>query len=260
MEYFSGLSEFIRMTFVQAIIFATIAILIFLYGMIGALQKWGSGVTGYALEPQAGKKGSAIRFLKTWWKQVTEASHAPHAKPLLEVLILDVLFQRRILKRSPLRWIMHFSIFAGWMTLFALSGLMFTVEITEMLGIHLPFTAFQFREFLSFPNYVFGYLLLIGVLIALVRRLFVTEVREASIMYDWVLLAGVFIITISGFVADGIRNGLIWGVGLSPETAPPAALFHSIISLLFCISMVPYSKYIHVIATPLAILANKGGE
>lgn len=260
MEYFSGLSEFIKMTFAQAIIFAAIAILIFLYGMIGALQKWGSGVTGYGLEPQAGQKGSAIRFLKTWWSQVREASHAPHAKPLLEVLILDVLFQRRILKRSSLRWIMHFSIFAGWMTLFALSGMMFTVEMIEKLGIELPFTTAQFRDFLSFPNYVFGYLLLVGVLIAIVRRLFITEVREASIMYDWILLAGVFIITITGFWADGIRNGLIWGLGLNPMTAPPAALFHSVISLLFCIAAVPYTKYIHVIATPLAILANKGGE
>lgn len=260
MLYFSGLTEALRMTFVQAILFATIAILIFLYGMIGVLQKWGSGVTGYGLEPQTGKKGSAIRFLKTWWGQVTEASHAPHAKPLLEVLILDVLFQRRILKRSVLRWIMHFSIFAGWMTLFALSGLMFSVEMIEKLGIELPFTTAEFRDMLSFPNYVFGYLLLIGVLIAVIRRLFVTEVRQASIMYDWILLAGVLLITLTGFFADGIRTGIIWGLGLDPSTAPPAALFHSVISLLFCIAYVPYSKYIHVIATPLAILANKGGE
>ncbi len=260
MEYFSGLSEFIRMTFVQAILFAAIAILIFLYGLIGALQKWGTGTVGYALEPQVGQKGSAIRFLKTWWSQVTEASHAPHAKPLLEVLIFDIIFQRRILKRSSLRWIMHFSIFTGWMTLFSLSGLIFAVEMIEKIGIELPFTTSEFRDFLSFPNYVFGYLLLFGVLIAIIRRLFVAEVREASIMYDWVLLIGVFIITITGFIADGIRNGLIWGFGLNPATAPPAALFHSIISLLFCIAAIPYTKYIHVIATPLAILANKGGE
>jgi heterodisulfide reductase subunit E len=259
MAYFSGLSDTLRMTFVQIMIFASIAIVIFLYGMIANLQKWGSGVTGYALEPQAGQKGSAIRFLKTWWGQVTEEAHG-HGKPILEVLILDILFQRRILKRSALRWFMHLCIFGGWMTLFALSGLMFAVEMIEKIGIELPFTPGEFRDFLAVPNYIFGYILLIGVLIAIVRRLFVSEVREASIMYDWVLLAGVFIITISGFIADGIRTGFIWGFGLNPATAPPAALFHSIISLLFCIAYVPYSKYIHVIATPLAILANKGGE
>ena len=135
MAYYSGLSETLKMTFVQIMIFSTIAIVIFLYGMISNLQKWGSGVTGYALEPQVGQKGSAIRFLKTWWRQVTEVTHHGHGKPILEVLILDILFQRRILKRSPFRWFMHFCIFAGWMSLFSLSGMMFTVEMTEKLGI-----------------------------------------------------------------------------------------------------------------------------
>ncbi|AKB48540.1 MAG TPA: respiratory nitrate reductase subunit gamma [Methanosarcina vacuolata] len=259
MLYFSGLSDALRLTFVQVMIMATLAFVIFIYGLIVAFQKWGTGVTGYALEPQEGKKGSAITFLKTWWKQVTEESHH-HGTPILEILILDIVFQRRILKRSPFRWIMHLCIFGGWMTLFALSGLMFTVEITEKIGIELPFTPDVFREWLSIPNYVFGYILLIGVLIAIVRRLFVSEVREASIMYDWVLIGVIFIVTISGFLADGIRTGLIWSFGLDPAAAPPAALFHSIFSLLFCIAFIPYSKYIHVIAIPLALLANKGGE
>ncbi|HWR25981.1 MAG TPA: disulfide reductase [Methanosarcina sp.] len=260
MEYFSGLSEIMRMTFVQVMIIATIAILIFLYGMMINFQKWGAGVTGYGLEPQEGKKGSAIGFLKTWWKQVTEEAHHGHAKPLLEVLILDILLQRRILKRSGLRWIMHLCIFGGWMTLFALSGLMFAVEMVEKVGLHLPFTAPEFRELLSLPNYIFGYILLIGILIAIARRLLLTEVRQATIMYDWILIGVLFIVTISGFLADGIRTGIIWDFGLDPATAPPAALFHSVISLLFCIAFIPYSKYIHIIATPMAILANKGGE
>jgi heterodisulfide reductase subunit E len=260
MVYFSGLTDALRITFVQMMIISAIAIVIFLYGMIITLQKWGSGATGYALEPQEGKRGSAITFLKTWWKQVTEESHHGHGKPILEILILDILFQRRILKRSPLRWFMHFTIFAGWMTLFALSGLMFSVEMSHLIGIELPFTPYMFREWLSIPNYIFGYILLIGVLIAIVRRLFVSEVREASIMYDWVLIGVVFLVTISGFLADGIRTGFIWSFGLDPSLAPPAALFHSVISLLFCIAFIPYSKYIHIIAIPLALLANKGGE
>lgn len=260
MAYFSGLTDALRITFVQIMILSTIAIVIFLYGMIISLQKWGAGATGYALEPQEGKRGSALTFLKTWWNQVTEESHHGHGQPFLETLILDILFQRRILKRSPLRWFMHFTIFAGWMTLFALSGLMFAVEMTHMIGIELPFTPAEFREILSLPNYIFGYILLIGVLIALVRRLFVSEVREASIMYDWVLIGVVFLVTISGFLADGIRTGIIWDFGLDPSVAPPAALFHSVISLIFCIAFIPFSKYIHIIAIPLALLANKGGE
>ncbi|WP_292371898.1 MULTISPECIES: dihydromethanophenazine:CoB--CoM heterodisulfide reductase subunit HdrE [unclassified Methanosarcina] len=260
MLYFSGLSDALRMTFVQIMIFSAIALVIFLYGLITDFQKWGTGVTGYALEPQEGKKGSAITFLKTWWKQVTAKPHNGHGKPILEILILDILFQRRILKRSPIRWIMHLCIFGGWMTLFALSGLMFSVEMIEKIGIELPFTPAEFRDMLAIPNYIFGYILLIGLLIAIVRRLFVSEVREASIMYDWVLLGVIFIVTISGFLADGIRTGFIWSFGLDPSVAPPAALFHSIFSLIFCIACIPYTKYIHAIAMPLALLANKGGE
>ncbi len=260
MAYFSGLTDALRITFVQMMLVSFIAMVIFAYGMIINFQKWGAGVTGYALEPEAGSKGSAIRFLKTWWNQVVEESHHGHGKPILEVLVLDIVLQRRILKRSPFRWFMHFTLVAGWMSLFALSGMMFTVEMAERV-VELPFTAAQFREFLQVPNDIFGYLLLIGVTIALVRRLFVKDVREASIMYDWVLLGTVFIVTITGFLSDGIRTGDIgWSLGLDPSIAPPAALFHSVISLLFCIAFIPYSKYIHVIATPLAILANKGGE
>lgn len=259
MLYFSGLSDALRMTFVQIMIFSAIAFVIFLYGLISDFQKWGTGVTGYALEPQEGKKGSAITFLKTWWNQVTAESHH-HGESILSILILDILFQRRILKRSPFRWVMHLFIFGGWMTLFALSGMMFAVEMIEKIGIALPFTPAEFRDMLSIPNYIFGYILLIGVLVALVRRLFVSEVREASIMYDWVLIGVVFLVTVSGFLADGIRTGFIWSFGLDPSLAPPAALFHSVISLLFCIAFIPFSKYIHIIATPLAILANKGGE
>lgn len=261
MVYFSGISDALRITFVQMMIFSLIAMIIFVYGMIINLQKWGTGVTGYALEPEPGSKGSAITFIKTWWKQVTAKSpHGGSGVKILEVLVLDILFQRRILRRSPFRWFMHFILVVGWMSLFALSGLMFSVEMIERF-VELPFTAEQFREVLQLPNDIFGYLLLIGVTIAVIRRIFVKEVRKSSIMYDWVLLGTVFIVTITGFISDGIRTGdLGWNLGLDPTFAPPAALFHSVIALLFCIACIPYTKYIHIIAAPLVILANKGGE
>ncbi len=41
MAYFSGLSDALRLTFVQIMILSAIAVVIFLYGMIGNFQKWG---------------------------------------------------------------------------------------------------------------------------------------------------------------------------------------------------------------------------
>ncbi|MDW7731639.1 MAG: disulfide reductase [Methanolobus sp.] len=262
MEYFAGVSDALRLTFVQVMIMANLSIGIFLIGMYINLKKWGMGSTGYGLEPS----GSIFAFPKMLAYQMSEHAHV-HNQSVLETFFLDILFQRRILRRSPLRWFMHFTIFVGWMVLFAMSLAMFLVEMIHMVavaaGVHeLPaiLNPEYFRELLSLPNDIFSYILLTGIIIAIYRRLFVAKVREATIAYDSILLIGLTVITVTGFVADGIRNGTLWGMGLHFEYAPPAALFHVVISLLFCIAYIPFSKYIHMIAIPLALLANKGGE
>ncbi|WP_407357269.1 disulfide reductase [Methanolobus sp. WCC5] len=265
MEYFSGLpinGEILKITFVQVMILANLAIGIFLIGMYMNLKKWGMGSTGYGQPPSK----SILAFPKMLMYQMNEHAHV-HNQSVLETFVLDIIFQRRILRRSPLRWFMHFTIFVGWMTLFVFSLLMFLVEMIHMAGDKIGFHSLPdfmnpeiFRELLSVPNDIFSYILLTGIIIAIYRRLFVAKVREATIAYDSVLLAGLTFIVITGFVADGIRTGRFWGFGLPFEWAPPAALFHVIVSLLFCIAYIPFSKYIHMIAIPLALLANKGGE
>lgn len=259
MEYFAGVSDALRMTFVQVMILATLSIVIFLYGMYINLRKWGLGAEGYGLKPS---NGNLFTFIKTLAYQMSAKGHG-HGQNVLVTLVFDILLQRRILRRSPLRWFMHITIFVGWMALFAMSLLMFLVEVIHMAGVHVYPEIFDpevFRGILSLPNDVFSYILLTGVIIAIIRRLFMPKTREATIAYDSILLGGLAIITVTGFVADGIRNGTFWGLGMHNELAPPAALFHVVISLLFCIAYIPYSKYIHMIAAPLAILANKGGE
>ena len=252
MEYFSGFTDALRITFVQMTIIAIIAIVIFLYGMIINMRKWGLGSTGYGLEPS---KGSARVFLKTLIAQIRSEGHG---QPFLTTLVLDILLQRRTLRRSPLRWFMHITIFVGWMALFIFSLIMFAFEVLEMIGVEANPAAL--RDMLAIPNHVFSYILLVGLIIAILRRLFITDVREKTLAFDSILLIGLTLITITGFISDGIRNGTFWGFGLEDSTAPPAALFHVAISLLFCIAYIPYSKYMHMLATPLTILANKGGE
>ena len=251
MEYYSGLSGE-AISFIAMTMLAFIAIVIFLYGMILNMRKWGLGSTGYGLEPSS---GSARVFLKTLVAQIRSEGHG---QPFLTTLVLDILLQRRILRRSPLRWFMHITIFVGWMALFIFSLMMFASEVLEKL--HLGTDPAALRDMMAVPNDVFSYILLVGLIIAIVRRLFMTNVRENTIAYDSILLFGLTFITITGFISDGIRNGTFWGFGLENTVAPPAAFFHVILSLLFCIAYIPYSKYIHMLATPLSILANKGGE
>jgi heterodisulfide reductase subunit E len=263
MEYFAGISDALRVTFVQMMLLSIIAMAIFIVGMYINLKKWGMGSTGYGQTPSK----SIWAFPKMLMYQMSEHAHV-HNQSILETLVLDILFQRRILRRSKIRWIMHITIFVGWMTLFAMSGAMFFVEMTHMIGEKVGFAEnlpwFMnpeiFRELLAVPNDIFSYILFFGVVIAIYRRLFVAKAREATIAYDSILLIGLAVITISGFVADGIRTGRFWGFGIDYAYAPPASLFHVVLSLLFCIAYIPFSKYIHMIAIPLTLLANKGGE
>lgn len=267
MEYFSGLTETaeiansfgmltesMRITFVAVMIMATISIAIFMLGMYINLKKWGMGSEGYSLKP----KGSIFTFPKALAYQISAKGHG-HGQNIFVTLILDALLQRRALRRSPGRWIMHIAIFGGWIALCIMSVAMFVVEIIHMVGIHI-ISPEVFREMLSFPNDVFSYILLFGIIVAIFRRLFLKKARESTIAFDSVLLVGLTIIVITGFVADGIRNGNFWGFGMQSDLAPPAALFHVVISLFFCIAYIPFSKYMHMIAGPLTLLANKGGE
>jgi heterodisulfide reductase subunit E len=174
---------------------------------------------------------------------------------------------------------MHILIFVGWMGLFALSGLMFFIEITHMVGIEImdPET---FRNLLQFPNQVLGYILFFGVLIALVRRIIIPKVRQNTNSYDSVLIVTLFIVVVTGFIAHAGRyiatgitdfTGLdmlfldykIWTLGGMPiflTYVKELALFHSLLALFVGFSFIPFSKYIHMITSPLTMILNKGGE
>jgi len=263
MEYYSELSFAVMMV----VGFATV--ILFLGGLLFQMKKWGYGSEGYGKPGQGGSIGG---FLKLLLSQIFDKKHE---QGVLTTLVMDILIQRRILKRSVIRWVMHITIFWGWIMLFVFSMLMFVVELLHKYGGMFGETVTKGRPLVeSFPaivtlNEVFGYLLLVGVLIAIARRLFIKEVREGTTFYDAFLIYGLFVIVVTGFISEGIRYAStpqattltdFWSLGISNAASPPAALFHVVISLLFCVAMIPFTKYIHIIATPLSILSHGGGE
>jgi heterodisulfide reductase subunit E len=46
----------------------------------------------------------------------------------------------------------------------------------------------------------------------------------------------------------------------NPIYAPHFALIHTILALFLFALVFPWTKYIHIIATPMTLLANRGGE
>jgi len=100
----------------------------------------------------------------------------------LEVLILDVAFQRRTYRRRKLEWLMHILIFWGWIGLLILTIVAAAAEFTGpfILGSGPEFFIGIWKS-LELPNNIFGWMLVVGIVIAIARRLFSTGKSTFSI-------------------------------------------------------------------------------
>jgi len=237
------------------ILLTVIILAVWIYGIYFNFKKWGLGSTGYRDE----LRDSFWLFLATWIHEAFKDG----IWVFLRTLILDVLLLRRTLARSPVRWVMHLSMFYGFLTLAALSGLGLMIDIVEHFNLlGLAQQAEVAKEIMALPFDIFGYLLLIGSTIAVFRRIFLKSVRDNTSAYDAFLIGAVFLITITGFYAEWMRGNafLVGNLFENPIYAPHFALIHTILALGLFALVLPWSKYIHVIATPLTLLANRGGE
>ncbi len=284
MEYFSGING-IPFTFNVMMGICLVGILVLIVGLLLDIRKWGQGSVGYGIEPAPGKKG----FIGTYFKQLF---HGEGHQGLIATIILDIILLRRTFRADWVRWIMHMCIFYGWMGLFSLSGLMFAGEMIHKFGL-LHFDIELFRAMLQFPNQILGYILLAGIFIAVARRLFNPVVRKSTNSYDTVMIATLVIVVVTGFIAHAgrfiivpnvydvefvvpvlnwtlseamlldIHDYMFWTLGglhFFYDYVMEFALLHSILAMFVGFAFIPYSKYIHAVATPLTLLVNRGGE
>jgi len=271
--FFSGLS------YAGLFALVAIALTVFCAGVLHKLRMWGRGSSAYMRDPES---TGVNNFVKNFMKQMK--GNAPSKRLILKTIVLDVLFQRRELRQRKLRGLMHLCIFWGFILLFAMSMLVGMLEAGQMLGeflerigagvIGVPIVSALFwfaalfgggpseHAFLMVRDSMFaqtfndflGYVLLIGVVVAIFNRLLNRQTRQASSLYDWAPLIWLLVIVVTGFLAEWARPQYFgWGFN------QPMALFHVIISLSF-IALIPFTKYIHLITTPLALLVNAKQE
>ncbi len=238
------------------VIFLTVIILaVWAYGIYFNFKKWGLGSTGYHDQ----LRNSFWLFLATWIHEAFEDG----LWVFLRTVVLDVLLLRRTLARSPVRWVMHMSMFYGFLMLAAFSGFALFLDIIEHFNLAgLAHEAELVKEMLALPFDIFGYLLLIGATIAVSRRILLKFVRDNTSAYDALLIGAVFLITITGFYAEWMRGNsfLIGNAFEYPIYAPHFAMIHTVLAIGLFALILPWSKYIHVIATPMTLIANRGGE
>ncbi len=199
-------------------------------------------------------------------------------------LLLQYAFaQGKVLKKSY-PGLMHLLIYAGFFILFIGTVLIFIqVDITK------PLFSYQFLKSTFYLIYsllldLFGFLVLLGIGLAVYRRLIIKPVNLPSKRDDLVILLFLFTIIITGFIIEGLRIGItnpkwsVWspfgyvtgilfiksGIDINGMTSLHLWMWwiHLVISLAF-IAYMPYSKLFHVFTTPLNIffqhLGFKGG-
>jgi len=236
---------------------AIISIILFIVGMYIQLDKWGRGIPEGATKPY-GACGALKMIISSIFSK--GIGHA------LEVLILDVAFQRRTYRRRKLEWLMHILIFWGWIGLLILTMVAAAAEFAGPFLFNEDYAYFVgVWNALELPNDIFGYMLVLGIVIAIARRLFSSakDVQARNADIDWILIIGLLIVVITGFYAQILRGD----INRDLISAYPSSffnnitvMFHEVFTLLFCVAYLPFSKYFHMITAPLTILVNHGGE
>ncbi len=244
---------------------AVISIIVFFVGLYLQLNKWGQGVPEGATKPLG-----AWGTLKLIVHRIFERGIGP----ALGIIILDGLFQRRTWRRRKTEWVMHILIFWGYFGLFILTVV---AAATEFYGPFVlnetpgnPQFFVQTFDALKPLNLLFAAMLTLGIIIAIIRRLAFAEVPAARFTsVDWIAIAGLSIVILTGFLAFYLRLDVynVQGralVSAYESTAPGffnniTVLFHEVFTLLFCVAYLPFSKLFHMFVSPLVIMINKGG-
>ena len=122
---------------------------------------------------------------------------SPYIFRLIRTFFFQVIFQGHILKKDPWRWLMHFTIFAGILLLVlfhALDG-----QITaNLFSDYVP----TVNPYLFLRNF-FGGLVVLGIVIAGLRRLTSRGFKKISTAHDVLALVLLSIILVTGFILEG---------------------------------------------------------
>lgn len=221
-----------------------VSVIVFLAGTLLITIAWGHGRPG--------------RFLAAWAREAFRDG----AWVFLRTLVLDVLLLRRVWDRSRWRWAVHMSIFWVFILLGAftlLSAFAIALSLIDPAGAGGAF--YRFFQDLSLPYSLLAYPLVIGSSAALARRLLVAEVRGRTKAHDYFILAAILLIGLSGMFAEWFSGfDLFIGTSLlNWDLAIVILLVHIYATFLLFVMLIPFTRFRHILATPLLLLARRGG-
>ncbi|UCE83486.1 MAG: 4Fe-4S dicluster domain-containing protein [Deltaproteobacteria bacterium] len=171
-----------------------VALTIFGLGLLYKISIW----FRYNIGVEAGDIPTSTR-ISAAIKGITLTLFSGKIFTLLRVFIVDVLLQIRVLRQDFLRWLMHICLYVGFMLLLLMHGL--DKFITSVLFPEYYSTINPFM----FLRDLFGFLVIVGIGIALYRRFVMKIPRLRTGGQDYYALIILAIIMISGVLLEGTK-------------------------------------------------------
>lgn len=118
---------------------------------------------------------------------------------LLKVFVVDVVFQARVLREDFLRWLMHMLIYVGFMLLLLMHALEAIITVALFPDYASTLNPFMFLRDL------FGFMVIVGVGIAIYRRIVMKVPRLKTLSMDLYAITILAIIMLSGVFLEGVN-------------------------------------------------------
>jgi nitrate reductase gamma subunit len=220
---------------------------------------------------------------RTWSRGIPQPSSDPEDyRSSATLWLTEIFLQRQLFMLSVSRWLVHILIFYGFVGLILLS------LVSQILGMEGYFEmSSTVPHFFLYPKVhlviklwgdSFGLMLLIGLVMAGIRRFVLRPARQSNNQMDLMLLGFLFLATFSGFALEGLRlafmphevarfsfvghlftpSGTYTVEQLQPWLSACWTFHIMVIVAMFF--YLPHSKLMHSILAPVIITMNAADE
>ena len=248
-----------------------VAMLIFLAGTGLNVSIWLQGQV-------EGRSGAGLGWaLAATWRFLRRAG----LRRALRAFLLDGLVHRRLLAVDPWRWFAHGCLLGGFVALALLSTVTgFAQEVLiGLFGVRHPLVGAVVNKdtpIMALANETLGLVMILGMALIVIRRYLRRPTGLRTAAPDTALVVLLAVTLLSGYPVEALRllkdhvpAELGWYSYLAYPLSQPlrtlnwpwealhhwAFLFHSTVASAF-FAYVPFSKFFHVLASPLVATAN----
>jgi nitrate reductase gamma subunit len=209
----------------------------------------------------------------------------------IETLITEVIFHRKLYGQSFYRWLAHTLLVFGFMATFAVDMIKgFTTGYLVAFGVSFAheFETGSIRPFLDFFLEFFSFLILVGCVLAMVRRFVIRPDQLRTEEEDVTSLLFILFLELSGFFIEGYRiahhevvEAHVYLANFTPASANNWIsfggyflsqflrdikinadflwYFHVVPSLIWII-YIPHSKLLHIFTSSMTVISDRQKE